>query len=105
MTVSNAQALVDIADLEKAAEVLRVLAHPHRLRFVDLLLNRRLRVGELAEAAGLAPAAVSQHLNHMRAHGILAVERDGREAYYHVISPHARQLLACIREHRRSQSD
>ena len=105
MTELDATPLVDTAELEQAAEVLRVLAHPHRLRFVDLLLNRRLRVGELAEAAGLAPAAVSQHLNHMRAHGILAVERDGREAYYHVVSPHAHQLLACIREHRHSQSD
>lgn len=87
-------------DLETAADALRVLAHPHRLAMVDRLLRRRLTVGELAQAVDLAPAAVSQHLNHMRAHGILQVQREGRQAYYIVVSPHAQQLLACIRQHK-----
>lgn len=90
---------VSVEALDEVASLLRVLAHRHRLAIVQLLLDRRRSVGELAEILDLAPAAVSQHLNHMRAHDILDVEREGRSAYYTVISPHAKQLLACIRKH------
>lgn len=86
--------------LEESARVLRVLAHPHRLKFVELLMAGRLSVGELADAVDLAPAAVSQHLNHMRAHGILGVERDGRTAYYRVENPNAINVIQCIHKHR-----
>ncbi|MFP4144545.1 MAG: ArsR/SmtB family transcription factor [Phycisphaeraceae bacterium] len=85
--------------LEQAADVLRVLAHPHRLRIVELLEGQRLSVGQLAERLELAPAAVSQHLGHMKAHGILAVEREGRAAYYQVANLNAHNVIRCIREH------
>lgn len=85
--------------LEQAASVLRVLAHPHRLRIVELLEAERLTVGQLADAIGLAQHAVSQHLNHMKAHGILASRRDGRNVYYSVANPNALNVLDCIRRH------
>lgn len=85
--------------LAEAARVLRVLSHPDRLRLVELLMAERHTVGELADATDLAPNAVSQHLSGMRAHGILAVERDGRAAYYRVANPNARHLIRCIRKH------
>ena len=90
---------IPIDVLEMAARVLRVLAHPHRLKMVELLEQGRKTVGQLAGMLDLAPSAVSQHLNQMRAHGILEVERQGREAYYHVVNPNARNVLECIRQH------
>jgi hypothetical protein len=42
--------LTALDDLERAAECLRVLAHPHRLRMIQMLLRGRYTVGELAEA-------------------------------------------------------
>jgi len=85
--------------LEQAAAVLRVLAHPHRLGIVELLMIQRHTVGELAEALGLAPHAVSQHLNHMKAFGILDSQRHGREVYYRVANPNAVNVIECIRRH------
>ena len=90
---------IDERVLAEASRVLRVLAHPHRLRIVELLMDERHAVGELAGAMGLAPAAVSQHLSQMRAHGILDVERDGRTAYYRVTNPNAINVIRCIRKH------
>ncbi len=90
---------LEMDNLEACAQVLRVLAHPHRLKIVELLMGRQLSVGELAEELELAPSAVSQHLNHMRAHGILGVERDGRTAYYRVENPSAENVIDCIRKH------
>ena len=91
--------LIPMPALESAAGMLRVLAHPHRLRMVELLLRRRLPVGRLAQLLGLAPNAVSQHLNQMKAHGILAAQRRGRTVYYRVVHPNARTLIGCIRRH------
>lgn len=97
---SSPPPLLPEAVLEKAATALKVLAHPHRLRMVELLLRQRHSVGELAEATGLPAAAVSQHLSKMRAHGLLDVEHQGRLAYYQVVHPSARNCIACLQEHR-----
>jgi ArsR family transcriptional regulator, zinc-responsive transcriptional repressor len=88
-----------MADLEACARVLRVLAHPHRLKIVELLMGGQLSVGELAQEVDLAPSAVSQHLSHMRAFGILGVRREGRTAYYYVDNPSAANVIDCIRKH------
>lgn len=90
---------LDLDTLEAAAACLRVLAHPHRLKLVELLMTDRHTVGELAEELDLAPAAVSQHLNQMKAHGLLAAERDGRAVYYRVVNPNAVNVIRCIRKH------
>ena len=63
--------------LEQAAKVLRVLAHPDRMRMVELLLIDRYSVGELAEEVGLSPAATSQHLNQIGSLGVLEINHLG----------------------------
>ncbi len=89
--------------LQQAADVLKVLAHPHRLKLIELLMVRKHSVGELADELGLAANAVSQHLNQMRAHRILDVERVGRTAYYKVVNPNAANVIRCIRKHGHGQ--
>jgi DNA-binding transcriptional ArsR family regulator len=83
--------------LEAVAAALRVLAHPLRLRIVEALEQDDHTVGELAEALAVAPAACSQHLNLMRAHGLLAARREGKAVYYRVCNPHALNVINCIR--------
>lgn len=85
------------AKLQRAADALRVLAHPQRLRMVEILLESPISVGELAERVDLAPAAVSQHLNNMRAHNLVEARREGRHVYYHVTGPSAITIIDCIR--------
>lgn len=80
-------------------EMLRVLAHPHRLRICDLLLSKRMSVGELAAELDVPANAVSQHLNLMKAHGILGRERDGKTVYYRVVDMSPCWLLDCIWNH------
>jgi len=90
---------LDMALLTRAARGLRVLAHPARLKMIELLLEEPVAVGELAEAVGLPPAAVSQHLNIMRAHGVVEAERVGRQVFYRVTSPQAEYLIDCLHNH------
>ena len=97
--------LLPLEALERSASVLRVLAHAQRLRIVELLMDRKMSVGELADTLDLAPNAVCQHLNHMRAHGILDCRRDGRTAFYRVANPHACNVIRCIRRHASEMAD
>ena len=88
--------LLDMAVLEAAAECLRTLAHPHRLRIVQLLLRGRFTVGELATRCGLTSPMTSEHLRLMKDRGLLASEREGRRTYYSITEPHLADIMACI---------
>jgi ArsR family transcriptional regulator len=85
--------------LIKATDKLRVLVHPDRLRICRALLLRDCVVGELCKELDLKQNVVSQHLNHLRAHGIVAARREGRFVHYAVIHAAPRWLLECISHH------
>jgi DNA-binding transcriptional ArsR family regulator len=88
--------LTPLVALERAAECLRTLAHPHRLRMVQMLLRDRYTVGQLADACGIPSHMASEHLRLMQRCGFLTNERDGRKAYYQVTEPHLANLLSCV---------
>jgi DNA-binding transcriptional ArsR family regulator len=94
-----ARGAIPMETLERVAAALRVLAHPHRLKMVELLGAHELTVGELADRMDLPQAACSQHLNLMRAHGLLRARREGRTVLYEVANASARNVIQCIREH------
>ena len=85
--------------LEAAAHVLRALTHPHRLQICERLSRGKYSVGDLCEELGLKQNAVSQHLNHLRAYGLVRPQRDGRTVYYQVSHPAPLWLLECIAKH------
>lgn len=91
--------LTNLNALGDAAECLRALAHPHRLRIVQMLLQGRYTVGQLAEACGLPSPMASEHLRLMQRCGFLSSEKEGRKVYYRVAEPHLKSILKCI-EHR-----
>jgi DNA-binding transcriptional ArsR family regulator len=88
--------LTDLEALARAAECLRTLAHPHRLRMVQMLLQGRYTVGELAEACELPSHMASEHLRLMQRSGFLAAEREGRCVYYTIAEPHLADIMRCI---------
>ncbi len=84
--------------LERMAGALRVLAHPLRLRIVEVLqVEREAPVHAIMERLGAPQSAVSQHLNHMRRAGLLQGERRGQEVWYSIAEPSALTVLDCIR--------
>ena len=88
--------LLDLQSMAAAAECLRTLAHPHRLRIVQMLLRGRYTVGELAEASGVPSHMASEHLRLMQRCGFLTGEKEGRRTYYRVVEPHLEQIMHCI---------
>jgi DNA-binding transcriptional ArsR family regulator len=88
--------LTDLQSLNQAAECLRILAHPHRLRMLQMLLQRDFAVGELAEACEIPSAMASEHLRLMQRCGFLVSEKSGRNVFYRVADDHLAKILSCV---------
>jgi len=94
--MSKPKKWTDLEALMQAAECLRVLAHPHRLRMVQMLLAGDYSVGELADSCELPTAMASEHLRLMQRCGFLTAEKDGRKVFYRVAEPHLKNIMQCI---------
>ena len=88
--------LTPLAALADAAECLKTLAHPHRLRMVQMLLQGKYTVGELAEACEIPSHMASEHLRLMQRCGFLSSEKEGRFVYYTIAEPHLANIVACV---------
>ncbi len=71
----------------KLAQLLNVLSHPVRIRIVEELKSQELTVSTLKDLLELSPAATSQQLALLRAHGIVAENRQGRNVFYRLCKP------------------
>lgn len=82
--------------LERAAECLRTIAHPVRLRIIQMLLVSPRPVGELAEACQVPSNVMSEHLRLMKDRGFVDSERRGRRIYYRVAEPCLVKIMDCV---------
>jgi DNA-binding transcriptional ArsR family regulator len=95
-TKSKAKPASNPQAFARAAECLKTLAHPVRLRIVQLLLHGRYTVGELAEDCGIPDNVASEHLRLMQRCGFFTSEREGRKVFYQVAEPHLEDIMNCI---------
>jgi DNA-binding transcriptional ArsR family regulator len=84
--------------LGEAAKCLKSVAHPVRLRLLELLLEGEYTVGELADICETDQPTVSGHLSRLRDRGILAKERRGRRVYYRVAAMAVSGIVQCMRK-------
>ncbi|WP_328452726.1 MULTISPECIES: ArsR/SmtB family transcription factor [unclassified Amycolatopsis] len=82
-----------------AAESFRLLADPTRIKVLWALLQGESSVACLADLAGAAPTAVSQHLAKLRLAGLVKGRREGTFVYYSAADNHVRGLLAQALHH------
>ncbi|MDZ8118823.1 ArsR/SmtB family transcription factor [Pontiella agarivorans] len=91
------QGKLKVETLQRAAETLKMLAHPQRLRIIEILeREQEVPVHALVAETGFAQAVVSQHLNQMRRAGLLCSTRHGKEMWYSICDPRALSILNCI---------
>ena len=79
------------------ADFFKALAHPVRIRILELLRDGPLSVGQLQEAIGAPPSSVSQQLAVLRSRGIVTTERRGTTVIYAVGDPDLFELLDVAR--------
>ncbi len=83
--------------LEKAAEILKTVAHPMRLRIIDSLEGGEMTVSALCRTLGTPQPYTSQQLNLMKSKGILAARRDGNQVFYRIANPDVVKVIHCVR--------
>ncbi len=91
---------------EIKADLFKALAHPVRIRVLELLTESAERpVSDLLEATGLEPSHLSQHLAVLRRYGVVASQRRGSAVWYRLTSEQIVTLLAAARVFLRENLD
>lgn len=80
------------------AELFRALAHPVRVRALELLVQKERSVGELATALDVDLPHLSQQLAVLRRADVVVTRREGNTIYYSVQNPAISALLTTARE-------
>jgi DNA-binding transcriptional ArsR family regulator len=85
------------AKLEKAAYILKAVAHPVRLAVIDLLSNHnQMSVNEICDALLCEQSLLSHHLINMKLRGILQSNKEGLNVYYSLKEKEITKLIACV---------
>jgi DNA-binding transcriptional ArsR family regulator len=82
--------------VDKAAEKLRILADPTRLRILWALSQGESSVACLAELSDANPTSVSQHLAKLRLAGLVRARRQGTFMFYVITDPQLQVLLDTV---------
>jgi DNA-binding transcriptional ArsR family regulator len=81
------------------AEILKALGHPIRYCIVEGLLSAEgeQNVADLVDCLRVPQPTVSQHLQILRAAGILEGRRAGNEMHYSVVNSEAKKIVAALK--------
>lgn len=83
---------------EVKANLFKGLAHPVRIRVLELLSAApEVSVSDLLAATGLEASHLSQHLSVLRRYRLVTSERRGLQQFYTLASPQVAELLAVAR--------
>jgi ArsR family transcriptional regulator len=75
------------------AQFFQALAHPIRIRILEILVNGEVRVQDLQRALALDQPIVSQQLARLRSTGIVVSRKEGTTTFYGVADPEMGNLL------------
>jgi DNA-binding transcriptional ArsR family regulator len=79
------------------AEFFKALAHPTRIRLLELLVDGEKNVTELQLGLGPDAAAASQQLAILRMKNLVDTRREGTSIYYRLRDPQVKEVLDAAR--------
>jgi ArsR family transcriptional regulator len=83
--------------LRRAAEIIKLLGHPDRLKIVEVLEAGEATVSDIQRQVGLGQAIVSQHLAKLRGAHVVSARREGVHVHYQLTENKVPHILQCIR--------
>lgn len=90
--------LLPMEVLEQASECLKLLAHPMRLRMIEIMMQGEFAVHEISKICELNPNQTCDHLRLLKGHRLLDSKRKGRTVYYTIAAPQPTGVIECIRK-------
>jgi ArsR family transcriptional regulator, zinc-responsive transcriptional repressor len=83
--------------IERAAYVLKAVAHPLRIRIIQMLhVEKELTVSAIYKNLKAEQSLISHHLINMRDKGILDIRRSGKNIYYFLVDTSVSDVIECI---------
>ena len=85
-------------DIQQAAQAIKSMAHPLRLKILCLLGDQEVSVQDIVEQVGTSQSNISQHLAILRDKGVLATRKEANFVYYRINDPRTLKLVGLMRE-------
>lgn len=86
-----------VQNLEKAAFILKTIAHPTRLAIIDLLdEHQQLPVNEVCRLLDTEQSVISHHLINMRTRGLLKASKSGNSVLYSLKEQNLTKIMNCV---------
>jgi DNA-binding transcriptional ArsR family regulator len=83
--------------LEKAANMLKAVAHPVRIAILNQLENgKKLTVTQIHEILNIEQSTTSHHLGILKDKGVLGSKREGKNSYYFLKHDDLTSILNCL---------
>ncbi|MBN2482160.1 MAG: helix-turn-helix transcriptional regulator [Bacteroidales bacterium] len=83
--------------LEKAANMLKAIAHPTRIAILEFLENgNQLTVTEIHKYLHIEQSTTSHHLGILKDKGVLGSKREGKNTFYFIRNENLSSLVDCI---------
>jgi DNA-binding transcriptional ArsR family regulator len=83
--------------LEKAANMLKAIAHPMRIAILNYLEDgKNLTVTEIHELLNIEQSTTSHHLGILKDKGVLASRREGKNTYYFLKHENLSNIVDCV---------
>jgi DNA-binding transcriptional ArsR family regulator len=83
--------------LEKAANILKSIAHPVRLSIIGCLEDGKKRtVTEIHRQLGIEQSTASHHLGILKDRDVLSSKREGKNTLYFLKHENLKTILSCV---------
>lgn len=88
---------IDAGQFERAANMLKAIAHPMRIAIIGLLEEGTERtVTEIHENLGIEQSTTSHHLGILKDKGVLVSRREGKNTYYTLKHENLKNIIECV---------
>lgn len=88
---------LDAEALERAASMLKAIAHPMRIAILNHLEDgNMLTVTEIHNLLNIEQSTTSHHLGILKDKGVLASKREGKNTFYFIKHNSLRSIVDCV---------
>ena len=88
---------LDANQLDRAASMLKAIAHPMRIAILSHLEDgTRLTVTEIHKILNIEQSTTSHHLGILKDKGVLSSKRAGKNTYYFLKHDSLRNIVDCV---------
>lgn len=88
---------LDSQQLERAAGMLKAIAHPMRIAILSYLEDgKKLTVTQIHQLLDIEQSTTSHHLGILKDKGVLSSLREGKNTYYFLRHQSLKNIIDCV---------